>query len=204
VVALDLTRPDATSVLASQTADLEVGLYISNAGADSHGQRFLDLPIDEWLKLLQRNTVALMSACHHFGGAMRRRGRGGMILMSSGAGLGGGPRIAVYSSTKAFEIAFAESLWAELGSAGVDVLGVVTPPTNTPAMQRLLARRGLQGPSLYEPHEVATAAVRALPNGPTYLFPLGDVTAEMATALAQQRRDRVAMVARGSAAFFGD
>jgi len=66
---------------------------------------------------------------------MKRRGRGGLLGMASGAGLGGGSRIAVYSATEAFEIAFAESLWSELGPYGVDVTCLITPGTDAPALR---------------------------------------------------------------------
>jgi len=149
VIALDLAEADAAERLFALTSDLEVGLYISNAGADPRAAYFLDCPIEDWLTLLQRNTATVMGACHRFATAMKERGRGGLLIMASGAGLGGGSRIAVYSATKAFEIAFAESLWSELGPHGVDVTCLVTPGTNTPALRRLLDRSGMNPDGLY-------------------------------------------------------
>ena len=70
------------------------------------------------------------------------RGRGAIVLVSSGAGLVGGPNMVAYGATKAFDMVMAEALWAELHGAGVDVLGLVLGLTDTPALRRLLLQRG--------------------------------------------------------------
>jgi short-subunit dehydrogenase len=201
-IALDLSGHNAAQRLFDLTADLEVGLYISNAGADPRGALFLDCPIDDWLALLQRNTATVMGACHRFATAMKRRGRGGILIMASGAGLGGASRVAVYSATKAFEIAFAESLWSELEPHGVDVTCLVAPGTDTPALRRLLDRSGLKPEGLYASEEVVRTGLRELGRGPTYIFPFAGVTAEMAAAHGKERRERVEMANRAAAAMF--
>ncbi|UIX29299.1 SDR family NAD(P)-dependent oxidoreductase [Streptomyces sp. GQFP] len=203
-IALDLSERDASQRLFDLTADLDVGLYISNAGADSRGAYFLDCPIDDWLGMLQRNTATVMGCCHRFATAMKQRGRGGILIMASGAGLGGGPRLAVYSATKAFEIAFAESLWSELGPHGIDVTCLVAPATDTPALRRLLERSGLTLEGLFASEEVARTGLRELGRGPTYIFPFADVTPEQAAADTAARRERVEKTARSAGMFFGD
>ena len=45
---------------------------------------------------------------------MRERGRGGIIVVSSGAAWSGSALNANYAGTKAYDLVFAESLWAEL------------------------------------------------------------------------------------------
>ena len=45
-----------------------------------------------------------------------------------------------YGATKAFDMVFAEALWAELHDKGVDVLGLILGKTNTPALRRLEAQ----------------------------------------------------------------
>jgi uncharacterized protein len=201
-IALDLSAADAARRLFDLTADLEVGLYISNAGADPMGSFFLDSPLEDWLAMVHRNTATVAEACHRFATAMKKRGRGGILIMASGAGLGGGPRLAVYSATKAFEIAFAESLWAELGPHGIDVTCLVTPATDTPALRRLLGRTGMKPEGLYTSEEVARTGLRELGGGPTYIFPFAHITPEMAAAATRERRERVEMVARAAEELF--
>jgi len=65
------------------------------------------------------------------------------VLVSSGAGLAGGANMVAYSASKAFDMVMAEALWAELHTKGVDVLGLVLSVTDTPALRRLLAKRGV-------------------------------------------------------------
>src|SRR5271169_454682 len=48
VIALDLSQADAGRRLFDACADLEVGLYISNAGADPHASFFLARPLEDW------------------------------------------------------------------------------------------------------------------------------------------------------------
>lgn len=204
-LAIDLAAPDAARRLLDQTANLEVGLYISNAGADPHGSFFLDRPLADWLELTARNTTTVVEASYGFASAMKARGRGGLLIMSSGAGLGGGSRLAIYSATKAFEIAFAESLWSELRPYGIDVTCLITPGTDTPALRRLLARTGRTPAGLYTPAAVAGAGLRELGRRPIHMFPFADVTEEMATAAGDARRERVEMVTKMSTElFFGD
>ena len=47
-----------------------------------------------------------------------------------------------YGATKAFDMVFAEALWAELHDKGVDVLGLLLGKTDTPALRQLELSRG--------------------------------------------------------------
>lgn len=199
-IPLDLTDADASTRLADATRDLEIGLLIMNAGADDHGRDFLDVPVEEWVALVQRNNVLTVQAVHHFGVPMRERRRGGIILVSSGAGWGGGARIAVYSASKAFDRNLAEGLWAELTPFGVDVLSLVVPPTDTPALLRLLARAGRPAVGLAVAEEVARAGLDHLGEGPVHI---PDETPE-GPATAASRRELVLRISQGSKAFFPD
>jgi hypothetical protein len=53
-VSLDLAAPDACERIIAAAGAREVGLYISNAGADPNGARFLDCDIDVWMELINR------------------------------------------------------------------------------------------------------------------------------------------------------
>ena len=74
VLALDLTAPDTMDRLAATTADVEVGLVLYGAGADSDYRPFLSGPVDPALALVQRNCVVPLRVCHHFAGPMVERG----------------------------------------------------------------------------------------------------------------------------------
>ena len=90
VVALDLSGLDASAELAAATADLDVGLLIYNAGADEYGMKFLDVEADRWAAMVHRNCVVPLRLCHHYARPMVDRGRGGILLVTSGAAWAGG------------------------------------------------------------------------------------------------------------------
>ena len=73
---------------------------------------------------------------------MVERGSGGIVIFGSGAGLVGGPNMVAYGASKAFDMVFAEALWAELHDKGVDVLGLILGKTDTPALRELEHSRG--------------------------------------------------------------
>jgi uncharacterized protein len=201
VLSVDLSTPDAAQRMKAAAADIEVGLYVSNAGADPTGQYFLDVPLEQSHRLINMNVRTVVDAVHAFAPPMKARGRGGILLMSSGAALGGQPRVAIYSGTKAFELNFGESLWIELHKFGVDVLGVAAPAMDTPVLRAALATRNLQPQGVYDPKDVVRIALQYLPVGPTYVFPLGPH--ETADALNEVRRTRLLAVAEITEAFFG-
>jgi short-subunit dehydrogenase len=201
VLSVDLSSPDAAQRIKAAAADIEVGLYVSNAGADSTGKHFLDVSLEQSHRLINLNVRTVVDAVHAFAPPMKARGRGGILLMSSGAALGGQPRVAMYSGTKAFEVNFGESLWIELRKFGVDVLSVAAPAMDTPVLRAALAARNLEPQGVYDPKEVVRIALEYLPVGPTYVFPLGPH--ENAAALNEARRARLLAVAEITKAFFG-
>ena len=166
---IDLAAPDAFDRILATVGSREVGLYISNAGADPNGSHFLDREIEAWVELVHRNVLTTIRSCHHFGGLMRERRRGGLLLVGSGAAFGGAPFMAVYSGAKAFDLRLGESLWAELRPFGVDVLSLVLVTTDTPALRRLLAEKGQPVPSsMASAAHVAEIGLARLSQGPVY------------------------------------
>jgi short-subunit dehydrogenase len=190
-VALDLSTADAAEALAAATADLDIGLLVYNAGADPHMSRFLDQPPGVWHSMVARNCTAVLGAAHHYGGRMVQRGCGGIVLVSSGAAWAGGSHLAVYGATKAFDLLLAESLWAELGPQGVDVLAMVLGATDTPAFRRVLGDRTVD--DLADPDDVARDLLDNLAKGPT--FPPGP-----SLLGSFSRRDAVELMSQGAAA----
>ena len=124
-VALDLSGHDAHEDLARAADGLDVGLLVYNAGADPNASRFLDKPLATWQELVRRNVNSVLGACYHFGSRMTQRGRGGIVLVTSGAAWAGSDYLVAYGASKAFDLVLGEALWAELGPQGVDVLSGV-------------------------------------------------------------------------------
>ncbi|MER5756119.1 SDR family NAD(P)-dependent oxidoreductase [Streptomyces sp. NPDC002088] len=193
-VVLDLSVPDAISGLARATSGLQVGLFVFNAGADDISVPFLDKDLDTHLSLVRRNCAAVMEAAYRFGAPMAARGRGGLVLVTSGAAWAGGAARAVYGATKAFDLILAEGLWAEWRSRGVDVLALVLGRTDTPSFRRALEAMG-DGPpgELADPDDVAEAALAHLADGPVWIYGSADPAGGSPLG-ALSRRDAVLMV----------
>lgn len=174
-LAVDLAEADAAATVIAATADLEVGLLLYNAGADASYRRFLDAPVDAAMGMVQRNCMVPIQLCHQFGAAMVERGRGGIILVSSGAAFAGAPNMVAYGASKAFDMVFAEALWTELHGHGVDVLSLVLGETDTPALRRLRVQRGQVDdpdeplPDVTTVEEVVADAIERLPQGPSWM-----------------------------------
>jgi uncharacterized protein len=207
-LAVDLAQPCATAAIAEATGDLEIGLLVYCAGSDPDYEPFLAGPIEAAEAIVQRNCVVPMQLCHHFAPAMVERGSGGIVIFGSGAGLAGGSNMVAYGASKAFDMVFAEALWAELHDEGVDVLGLILGKTDTPALRQLEHSRG-QIPSLDDvpPGAVAVDDVIAeafenLTNGPTWF--VGEVmrVAQQMTS-SMTRNQTVELFAQAAAASMG-
>ena len=202
--AIDLASPDATDQLVAAVGNREVGLFVSNAGADPNGARFLDRDLDVWLDHVRRNVITTMACCHHFGKLMRARRKGGLLLVNSGACYGGSSFMATYSATKAFTLCFGESLWAELRRHGVDVLTLIMGLTDTPALRALLTEKGRPlPPTAASAEEVAEVGLARLSHGPVHNWGLEDDVAGYAPLSAGDRRKRVLAIEEASSRVFG-
>jgi short-subunit dehydrogenase len=203
--AIDLAAPDAFDRIVAAAGAREVGLFVSNAGSDPNGAYFLDRELATWMELVQRNVVTMMQCCHHFAGPMCARGKGGLLLVNSGACYGGSSFMAAYAASKAFMLCFAESLWAELRPAGVDVLTLILQMTDTPAFRALLAEKGLPvPPSIASAEEVARIGLARLAHGPVHNWGLDDEVAGYALVSASARRARALAIEQASSRVFGE
>lgn len=166
-VVTDLAQRDFLPRLEQTTADLEVGLLISCAAVSPLGP-LLDLDLEAQLAALRSNCEAPLSLAHAYGQAMRRRRRGGILLVSSLSALQGTPLVATYAATKAFNLVLAESLWAELREHDVHVLAVLPGPTATPGYWASAPQTdGLAARLVMSSGDVVTDALDALGGSPT-------------------------------------
>ncbi|MCK9899605.1 MULTISPECIES: SDR family oxidoreductase [Parafrankia] len=196
-VALDLSTPDALARLADATSDLEIGLFVYNAGGDDYSTPFLDKDLDTHLKLIHRNCDSVVEAAYRFGAPMVARQRGGVILVTSGAAWAGGATLATYGATKAFDLLLAEALWAEWRTSGVDVLALVLGKTDTPSMRRVFDAKGEPYGDAADPADVAKQALDHLADGPTWIFGSQNPTGGSPFG-ATSRRDAVLAMSRHS------
>ena len=156
-IATDLSSPDSISEIEKVTRPLEVGLLINNAGYSITGE----FHCEDWenqSKLLETILKTPMALTHFFVNEMIKRGRGGVILVSSAVAYTSMPLWSVYSAGKAALLNFGESISQELKKYNVDVLTVCPGAMNT----KFQGRSGISTPGLMEPEKVAILTLNSL------------------------------------------
>lgn len=168
-LSLDLLATDALAQIRAVTDDVEVGLLIFNAGANSYGHEFVTGDLDGFRGVIGLNILKQLELSHHFGGLMRERGRGGIMLLGSLAGYMGSEHQSIYAASKAFSRVFAESLWLELEPHGVHVVEFILGVTRTPAMVRAGLNFDIPGMIVQEPEDAAREGLEHLTDGPVWV-----------------------------------
>ena len=130
VLAADLAHPAGVDAVLEGTRALDVGLLVAAAGYGTSG-RFVGLPLDAELAMIDVNCRAVTALSHAFGARLAARGRGGIVLLSSLLAFQGVARSATYAATKAFVQSLAEGLRLELAADGVDVVAAAPGPTHS-------------------------------------------------------------------------
>ncbi len=131
-VTLDLGKPDFLPALQAVTDKLEIGLLVCNhMFTPKDTPPILQMDLDTHHAMLDINARAYTTLVHGYGRQMVAQNHGGIIIVSSQAGLRGTPYTGAYSANKAFQMMLGESLWYELRDTNVDVLVLAPGLTNT-------------------------------------------------------------------------
>lgn len=128
----DLSDPDAVEALSSRLLKGfgAVDVLVNNAGAGLEGL-YEESDWDKVYGLIRLNVVALTLLTRRLIPAMVKRRRGGILNISSGAGVAIMPSMATYVGTKHFVTGFTETLRAELDGTGVVVSQALPGPVET-------------------------------------------------------------------------
>ncbi|HKP20200.1 MAG TPA: SDR family oxidoreductase [Thermoleophilaceae bacterium] len=114
---------DADSVAAAVKEFGDADVVVANAGI-THYRPFAQLPLDEARHMNDVNWLGTIYTVWAALPRMIERGRGHIVVVSSGGGVRGFPSAAVYNGTKAAQRGFAEALRHELAGTGVSVTTV--------------------------------------------------------------------------------
>jgi short-subunit dehydrogenase len=191
-VVADLARADIGDVLSKATDDLAVGLFVYNAAFAPQG-RFVDVPLDDHLRGVAMNVTTPTVLSHLFGRAMVDRGRGGIVLVSSGAAHAGMKVFTTYAAGKAYELILGEGLWDELREHGVDALAYVVGATATPTFMKSSEHDAVTATGARTPEQVAAQLFEVLGATPRGYSHPGDEDRTSAAA-GQPRTEVVAAV----------
>lgn len=130
VIACDLGADAASLPARVNELGLEIDLLVNNAGFGTH-DRFWEIEEGRDAEMVRVNCEAVVTLTRAFLPAMVDRGRGGVIVVASTAGMQPLPYEATYSASKAFALAFTEALHTELRGTGVRCLAINPGPVPT-------------------------------------------------------------------------
>lgn len=192
--ACDLARPDLPAALAALTAGLDIGLAVYNAAYAPVGD-FAARPLEDLIRIVDVNVRGPLVFARTLAPAMIARGRGGIVLMSSLAGLQGATRIAAYAASKSFNIILGEGLWSELKPHGVDVVVACAGGIRTPAYAAAVSREAL---GTLDADVIAEATLAALGRGPIVVPGAVNKLARFVLTRMLSRRAAIAIFARST------
>lgn len=193
VLTADLTAAEGVrSVEARIAAEPALELVVNNAGFGSSGA-FADLDRDGEEEEVRLNVVALLRLTHAAIHAMKARGHGTVINVSSLAGFQPAPFNATYAATKAFVNSFTQGLAEELRGTGVR-LQLLCPGFTRTEFQEVagVATEDVPGFAWMSAEAVVEASVEGLRKGDLLVIPgagnkvMGAVFRAMPAAVARR------------------
>ncbi|HEX5071089.1 MAG TPA: SDR family oxidoreductase [Vicinamibacterales bacterium] len=169
-------------------------VMICNAGIGFHGSLAETTPAIA-RRLFDVNVLGTIYAARAAYDAFARQGSGHIIAVSSIAGVRGGAGMAIYSSTKAAQIAFIESLRTEFLGTGLHasvVYPVTTPTEFRDVMQRDYGYASSGSGLNQSVEEVAAAMAHCVEHPRAEVYPKrGTSIFRVAAALTPRLMDRV-------------
>ena len=165
---IDLFQTDAVEQIVAKTSAIEIRFMIYVA-AFSQIKKFGNCTTDDLDHYIKINVSTPLKLVHAFSNRLISKNQsGGILLMSSLAGLLGMQYIVPYAASKAFTWNLAESLHHELKSRKIDVMACIAGATATEAYLGTNPQYGFIKPQVQQPAEVAKLALKKL--GKTALF----------------------------------
>jgi NAD(P)-dependent dehydrogenase (short-subunit alcohol dehydrogenase family) len=122
---VDVADEHAVGRMVAETVERCGGLdvLVNNAGlyASLAMRPFEAIPLEEWRRVMDVNVASMFLTCRAAVPAMRERGGGAIVNISSGTPFRGVPFLLHYVTSKGAIVAFTRALAKELGKDGVRV-----------------------------------------------------------------------------------
>jgi NAD(P)-dependent dehydrogenase (short-subunit alcohol dehydrogenase family) len=122
---VDVADEAAVEGMVAETLERCGGLdvLVNNAGlyASLAMRPFTEIPLDEWRRVMDVNVASMFLTCRAAVPAMRERGGGAIVNISSGTPFRGVPFLLHYVTSKGAIVAFTRALARELGRDGIRV-----------------------------------------------------------------------------------
>jgi short-subunit dehydrogenase len=161
-ILLDLSAPGAPEkcMEAAMTKGCRLMVYVAAFSKVCHFTELSTADLDAFLSI---NTRTLLHLVHGFSTGLISSGKsGGIILVSSLAGLIGPQFVATYAATKAFSIRLTEALHDELKENGIDITVCCSGTVSTPTYRKSSPRFDKMKPPFMAPGDVAGYALKML------------------------------------------
>jgi NAD(P)-dependent dehydrogenase (short-subunit alcohol dehydrogenase family) len=133
----DVTQMDGLQTFADTTYATfgQVDILVNNAGVGVGGP-MLDVPLEEFRRVIEINLMGVVHSCYAFLPRMRDAARPAHVVnVASMAGYWGGPSMTSYHASKFGVVGFSESLRAELSKYEIGVTAVCPGLINTPIVR---------------------------------------------------------------------
>ena len=173
VLVADMTDPAQLATVEDRirSGGPPIDLLVNNAGVGAHGA-FADIPLDWQDGQIRLNVLAPVRLSHAALEGMVARGRGGILNVSSIAGLQPMPGVATYAATKAYLSSFSHALHEEVRRHGVTVTALLPGFTRTEFHEAAAMDRSVvPGAVWMDADVVARAGLRALARGRAQCVP---------------------------------
>lgn len=151
--------------------NIVVDNLVNNAGIGSFGffnqeeENFED-------KIINVNIIALTKLTKFFLNKMIERGKGGILNISSTAGFVGGPKMALYYSTKSYVLTLTEAIYEEVKDKNIVVSCLCPGPVKTSFQKKAGIEKSEKAKKyLMEPELVAKIAYEGFKNKKVIIIP---------------------------------
>lgn len=121
----DVTDPESVKAMVAETVEKfgKLDIMVTNAAlfADLQQRSFLEIPEDEWDRVMQVNTRGVFTCVKAAVPEMKKAGGGKIINIASGTVFKGTPMLLHYVSSKGAMVAFTRALSREVGDDNINV-----------------------------------------------------------------------------------
>ena len=166
----DMTQPEDVAEAVAHSVELMGGVDIvcANAGG-SRGETisFLDLDLETFQRMIDRNLTSVFLTCSRFGRQMATGDGGAIVVTSSQLAEVARPSMAHYAAAKGGVKQLVKAMAVDLAPAGIRVNAVAPGPTLTPGNREMFERPDVREANLRtiplgriaEPEEMVGAVV---------------------------------------------